>query len=193
MAKSDGSYHHGELKSAALAEAVLLLEAEGAGSISMRTLAKRIGVTHRALYRWFSDRDALLAEVAAIGFVKLAESILRASPSISHDRDSFVRGYLEFSLAHPAIYDVAMSQNRAAIRRSPALEQAVQNLVAISIAAFDASGDEGRDAIMALWSLLHGLVSLYRAGLLAIGDDGALVAYGQRLARQVDFPADPSV
>ena len=43
------TYHHGDLSNAALLAAETLLREEGVSAVSMREIAKRVGVTHRAL------------------------------------------------------------------------------------------------------------------------------------------------
>jgi AcrR family transcriptional regulator len=40
-------------------------------ALTMRALAKAVGVDHRALYRHYPDRDAVLAAVAAEGYRQL--------------------------------------------------------------------------------------------------------------------------
>ena len=62
------SYHHGDLRQALLAEATAMLEESGADGLSLRALARRVGVSHAAPGHHFADRNALLAELAADGF-----------------------------------------------------------------------------------------------------------------------------
>lgn len=87
-----GAYHHGDLAAAAVDEALRLIDADASASFSLRALAERLGVAHRALYNHFADREALLAGVAARGFDLLADALLLApdapgsSPPMSASR-----------------------------------------------------------------------------------------------------------
>jgi AcrR family transcriptional regulator len=45
-----------------------LVEEVGIDGVNMRTIAKRVGVTHVALYRHIASKEALLATIAEQGF-----------------------------------------------------------------------------------------------------------------------------
>ncbi|WP_285295628.1 TetR/AcrR family transcriptional regulator [Aureimonas altamirensis] len=187
MARDENTYHHGDLKGAVLAEARTLLEEGGVASVSMREIAKRTGVTHRAIYRWYADRDALLVALAAEGFRGLSASI-RAHldrDAEGEAKDRFVRGYLEYAVANSEIYRLAMAQSRTSLKDSADLKAAVDELIALSVGTLDARSDGGRDLVMAVWAALHGLHDLYRGGLLAIRDDDALIAYARTLTQKI--------
>jgi AcrR family transcriptional regulator len=188
------TYHHGDLSNAALLAAENLLREEGVSAVSMREIAKRVGVTHRALYRWFPDRDAMLAALAAAGFRRLAGCVRAAASSgqPSEARSSFVRAFLQFAVQHKALYQLTMSRSRAALKRYPVLGDAAADMVAASLEVFGGIDDQPRDFVIALWSMLHGLSDLYGAGLLAIRNDDALVDYGLTLSERLTPLARPA-
>ncbi|WP_417529663.1 TetR/AcrR family transcriptional regulator [Marinobacter lipolyticus] len=70
------SYHHGDLPQQAYQLALEILREHGDAAISLRALAKQIGVSAPALYRHFIDRESLLAELAVTGFEALRERLL---------------------------------------------------------------------------------------------------------------------
>lgn len=70
------SYHHGDLRQEASLLALVTLREQGDTGISLRALAKQLSVSAPALYRHFSDRDSLLAELAVTGFEELRERLL---------------------------------------------------------------------------------------------------------------------
>src|SRR5712691_4818265 len=72
-------YHHGNLRPALVAEAVRVLAEGDAASLSLRELARRLGVSHAAPYRHFADKDALLAAIAQQGFELLAAEVEAAA------------------------------------------------------------------------------------------------------------------
>jgi AcrR family transcriptional regulator len=79
-AATPSPYHHGNLRQA-LVDAALAAEAElGIGGLTLREVARRVGVSHAAAYRHFSGKDALVRAVADQGFARLDE-ILKAVPA----------------------------------------------------------------------------------------------------------------
>ncbi len=58
------AYHHGNLRQTLLNAAVLLAEEVGTERLSLRELARRVGVAPSAPYRHFASRKALLTAVA---------------------------------------------------------------------------------------------------------------------------------
>src|SRR5690606_29637298 len=74
MEKDPDRYHHGDLRAALLQAAVDVLAERGLGGLSLRECARRLNVSHAAPYRHFADKEALLVELAAEGFVRLADA-----------------------------------------------------------------------------------------------------------------------
>ena len=58
------SYHHGDLSQQAHRQALATLREQGDSAISLRALARQLGVSAPALYRHYADREPLLAELA---------------------------------------------------------------------------------------------------------------------------------
>jgi AcrR family transcriptional regulator len=180
------TYHHGGLKAAALEMAEGLIEAEP--DFSLRALAERLGVAHRALYNHFGDRGGLLAELSARGFDALARAVgATANPA------DFVRAYAGFALGRPRLYALMMQQTYAGFESVPALRAAADRMIAASLAVLapDApDADSGRRAVMRLWMLVHGGLSLHGSGALRTRTDAAFVA--ELLAIAGLAPAPPS-
>jgi len=65
-------YHHGDLHEEILCAARQLLEENNIASLSLRAVAKKVGVSHAAPYRHFKDKECLLAGIATGGFEELA-------------------------------------------------------------------------------------------------------------------------
>ena len=61
-------YHHGDLKSAVLAAAEKILETEGVDALTLRAVARMVGVSHTAPKNHFGDLEGLLSELAAVGY-----------------------------------------------------------------------------------------------------------------------------
>ena len=71
MKEATPSYHHGNLRTALLEKAKEHLIEKGPDKISLRALAREIGVSQTAPYRHFPDKTMLLAALAAEGFKQL--------------------------------------------------------------------------------------------------------------------------
>jgi AcrR family transcriptional regulator len=67
----DRPYHHGSLRSALVSAGMAVVETDGPDALSLRDLARSLGVSPTAPYRHFEDRRALLIAIAAEGFKEL--------------------------------------------------------------------------------------------------------------------------
>jgi len=158
-----GAYHHGDLKRA-LSEAGLELLAELGPDLSLRQVAQRVGVTHGAAYRHFEDREALLAELARLGFVDLRARLQRATrgaPDARGKLEAFLKAYLRFAWERPAQYEVMFGRRLNESGDFPDLEDAVLAAVRfLQSTVSDYLGNDdpirARDLGIGLWSFAHG-------------------------------------
>src|SRR3989344_5606520 len=70
--KPDRAYHHGDLRNALIDAGLTALEAQDASELSLRALARELGVSANAVYRHFADKEALLSALAAEGLRRFA-------------------------------------------------------------------------------------------------------------------------
>jgi len=158
-----GAYHHGDLKRA-LSEAGLELLAELGPDLSLRQVAQRVGVTHGAAYRHFEHREALLAELARLGFVDLRARLQRATRGAPDPRgklEAFLKAYLRFAWERPAQYEVMFGRRLNESGDFPDLEDAVLAAVRFlqsTVSDYLGSDDpiRARDLGIGLWSFAHG-------------------------------------
>lgn len=78
-------YHHGDLHGEILCAACALLEENNIASLSLRAVAKKVGVSHTAPYRHFKDKESLLAGIATLGYAELATQLARIATSHPED------------------------------------------------------------------------------------------------------------
>src|SRR5258707_4430824 len=99
-------YHHGDLRDALVHAALREAEQGGPEAISLKALAKQLGVSQPAPYRHFADREALLAAVTAEAFrqfsATLRESIRK--PSKRSKLSRIAQTTLAFGLRRNGIY-----------------------------------------------------------------------------------------
>src|SRR3982074_1280726 len=104
--KPHNAYHHGDLRDALIKAALREAEQGGAEAISIKALAKQLGVSQPAPYRHFADREALLTAVTAEAFRQfsagLRESITR--PSKRSKLSRLAQAALAFGLRRNGIY-----------------------------------------------------------------------------------------
>lgn len=173
-------YHHGALAAAALDEALGLIAADGEARFSLRALADRLGVAHRALYNHFADREALLAAVAARGFAQLADALAAAS-----EPAAFLAAYVRFARGFPGLYAVMTEINHAQINATPPLRAAVDRVIAVALAVLATPGadeDTRRREVMRVWMLAHGAIGLQRAGILRLRSEAHFIDEVLRIA-----------
>ena len=172
-------YRHGDLAAEGVRIGLALLEREPADALSLRRIAGEAGVTHKALYRHFGDKDALLVALAAAGLDALSEALQSAS-----GRAEVVRAYVRFALGRPRLYALMMATPRGT--EGP-LDAATMRVVEAVRAALPGETDE---AIIALWTLMHGGVSLQAAGMTRDRGEAGLA---ERLIRFAGaLPSGPS-
>jgi AcrR family transcriptional regulator len=186
------AYHHGDLAAAAVDAAMRLIEDDASAGFSLRALADRLGVAHRALYNHFADRDALLAAVAARGFHRLSDSLIDAP-----DAASFLAAYVRFALDQPGLYAVMMARSYDQFNAAPLLRAAADRMIAIALRVLAVDGtddDTRRRAVMRVWMLAHGGIGLHRSGVLRMRSDEEFVTEILRiagLAEDVPQPHQP--
>src|SRR4029077_19283475 len=79
MAVRPRPYHHGTLRSTLLAAAERTLAEGGVPALSLRELARQVGVSHAAPRRHFPHKQALLDALAEDGFERLGTALRDAS------------------------------------------------------------------------------------------------------------------
>lgn len=157
-----------------------ILERHGAAEVTMRKVARAVGVSAMAIYRHFPNREALLNRVVDDCFAEMSARWMTPSKS----RDFSVRltdlfnHYLDYAIEHPHAFDYTYSSRREDARRFPgdfrARRSPTANLTADLVNEAMAAGflrrDDPWDVTMALWSHAHGLICLYRAGRFSYSD-----------------------
>lgn len=158
------SYHHGDLRAALVAEGTRQLREEGAGDLSLRGVARAVGVSATAVYRHFPDKDALLSAIAEEGFRLLGQAQRAAfaagRENGAHAFQASGAAYVRFALANPALFRLMFARPTAASRQSDAAAFLREN----SAVSAPPGVDRELFALQA-WSLVHGLAMLMLDGL----------------------------
>jgi len=92
-------YHHGSLRQELVREGRALLVEEGQQAVTVRELARRVGVSHGAPLRHFRDRDAVLDAIAADGFDELRGHLeaARGPGDLGPRLTEYIRAHVRFA------------------------------------------------------------------------------------------------
>ena len=167
-------YHHGNLRRALIEAAREILVEQGKDALSLREVARQVGVSQTAPYHHFKNKEALLAAVAAQSFRDFDETMIRFKKDSDTPEQRLVSlglAYVEFARRHPAAFRLMFSsqiKNHAAypelVNAGAAayehVEKAVSDLIRQN--GGDAKAIEG--ASQGAWALAHGLATLFLEG-----------------------------
>lgn len=161
------------------AAAERLFAERGPDAVNMRQLAAELGVSAMTPYRYFKDKDAILAAVRAQGFDRFAaalETAFATSDDPLAQAAAVSSAYIEFALENPAAYRLMFDLTqpneadypdlmRAAARAKLTMRAYVDRLIAAGLIA----GGDPEVIAHAHWAAIHGLVVLKLAGKLSEG------------------------
>ena len=182
------SYHHGALREELLSASLHLIEAEGIGAVSLRRVAREAGVSPGAPYHHFGDRASLLAALSAQGFRLLARDLGAAKATTSSPvlaLSALLRAYVAFAQQQPAYFRLMFRPELSQPQKHPDVEAAgdaasgyLEETVADCVHAGIISAAQADCLAVTIWSLGHGLASLWLDGQLRhyCDDPGALTA-----------------
>ncbi|SPB17765.1 TetR family transcriptional regulator [Caballeronia novacaledonica] len=167
---ADVPYHHGNLREALIAEGRRALEDVGAHELSLRYLARAVGVSEAAPSRHFAGKEGLLAAIAADGWRDLAalrREILGADNTAMTAAYRMLRVYVEFAQSHKGLFDLMVGPRIVARDSYPELTEEGSisfRLFASSVeqAARENGWPESTLTLVthAAWSIEHGLATL---------------------------------
>src|SRR5262245_59631899 len=111
-----------ETRAAILSAAHRLLEKQGPEAVTMRRVAKAVGVTAMAIYHHFADRDALLRALADIESDRIS-ALFDGWPALGSPVNQIRRiaeSYVDYAFGRPRLFAFFFMQERPDIRRFPA-------------------------------------------------------------------------
>ena len=170
-------YHHGDLHQQILCAASTLLEENNIGSLSLRAVAKKVGVSHTAPYRHFKDKESLLAGIAGLGFDELTSQMKLAVATHPGDPAAQLQEaghrYVQLALKNPQCTQLMFGGILPCDDTYPELrasgDLAFEGLKIIiregQVLGVFKQGDEELLALSA-WSGIHGLTLLLIGGNL---------------------------
>jgi AcrR family transcriptional regulator len=169
-------YHHGNLRSALLAAAERTVRERGVQDLSLRELAREVGVSHGAPRRHFPDRQALFDALAESGFERLGSELRSAADAAGEEFQArlhaIAAAYIRFATRDPALLELMFAAKHQ--EALPTLEDAVDRAFSAMLELIEQgqaegmleSGDPERVGLV-LFSTIQGIAALFTAGVIA--------------------------
>lgn len=159
-----------DVREAVIAEALKIVEKQGVEALSMRAVARRLGLSHQAPYKHFESRDHILAEIVSRAYDSFAEHLEKRSriPGLDDEMLHMGLAYFEYAAKHPLQYRLMFStplpnladhpgMMERASRSYALLRESISKLPSTQMAK-DPEQLVERDALF-VWALIHGLSS----------------------------------
>ena len=157
----------GDLREACVREALEIIAKEGIDSLSLRDVARRLGVSHQAPYKHFPSRDHILAEVVGRAYASFAAHIEKRPRSEDpyEDLGNLGRCYMEYARKHPLHYQLMFGTPLPDPAEHPEMLDKADHALdclreAIARLPGRAPGADVELDALYVWSTVHGLASL---------------------------------
>ncbi|MFE9021882.1 TetR/AcrR family transcriptional regulator [Streptomyces sp. NPDC007808] len=168
-------YHHGDLRAALLAAAERTLRDKGVASLSLRELARDVGVSHAAPGRHFKDKQALLNALALAGYERLAQTLSAADdPALPLEPRliALARAYLGFAVDNTELLELMYARKHdpgASEQMAAAVDRTVGSLERV-LADAQKRGEiidgDPEELNLVTGAALHGVSAFITAGWL---------------------------
>ncbi len=171
MAKSE--YHHGDLENAIIETATKLLEVEGNSDISIRRIAKELGVSHQAPYQHFSSKSDVINAVREKGFDNLAlacrgaETKFPDSPFLQ--LQCAANAYVKFAIEYPTLYNLMFGMAEQQIDGNSVRQSTMRSFEALAKIIQQSTPPFSKTTVersRLFWAMGHGIASLAINGLV---------------------------
>ena len=172
-----------------------LFDEKGLDGVSLRNVAKKIGITPMAIYRHFEDKEALIDALVLDGLGEWSARVEALPPQQAFIRIAQIgEAYLDFALKEPRRYEAAFLLHSSKARRYPddflagrspagnAQLKAFQEMVAQGLIDKDAPVE----ILVTNAALSQGLITLYRAGRIAGGEEEFRALYRRAMQRSTE-------
>jgi AcrR family transcriptional regulator len=176
LSMRDRLYHHGDLRAGLLEQAEQVLRDRGAAALSLRELARDLGVSHAAPHRHFKDRRALLDALAFVGFDRLTTRLTEADSGpgseFSQRLIALAHAAVDFAVCEPELMALMFSRKHDTDAVGE-MDKAWERLGAplFAVVAYGQQTDEVHAGDIhriteSAFAAVHGVASLAAVGML---------------------------
>ena len=179
-------YHHGNLRAVLLDAAERTVRERGVQELSLRELAREVGVSHGAPRRHFADRQALLDALAENGFARLGAELRGAADAAGADFEARLQAtavaYVRFATRDAALLELMFAGKREQAH-SGRLHEAADRAFSVILELIEQGqaegllepGDPERIGLV-LFASVQGAAALVTAGIVEATQLDELVA-----------------
>jgi len=171
MNTQKNQYHHGDLASAFMDAAIRRIAEHGVEKLSLRAVARDLGVSQTAPYRHFQDKTHLLQLLAQQGFEMLADQTKTAANDYEGDLlDKILisgMAYLNFAKHHPEHYRLMFGSKLPRQCQPEVLENSslsafgcILDQVTLGVEQGVLVQEEPKVLAKTQWSTVHGIAML---------------------------------
>lgn len=168
---SPKSYHHGNLRTELLDTAIEQLRAGDADDLSLRALARAVGVSQTAPYRHFADKGELLAAMATRGYRDLLAALHAAGDQTpdcpTRQLMGFAHAYVDYAAGQPQLFKLMFGPAVQPAEKYPELREASRETFGLVQAILHQGMELGQFREQnyvylanAAWAGIHGLATL---------------------------------
>ena len=174
---SEKPYHHGALEAALMDAALDFVQTSGIEALTLRDLARTLGVSPSAVYRHFPSRDHLVSRVSQAARESLADALLEARDAvISNGRakrrsverfEAIGRAYVVFATQHPSLFAAAFAlcDVPPAAEDNPSAWSVLVDSVEEMVVSQAIPASRRADAPIIAWAGVHGLANILTASI----------------------------
>ena len=167
-----------QIREKILEKALAIIATKGLDGLTMRSLAKKTGMTAPNLYNFFTGKDEIYIHLVIRGFEMLDQN-LRAAAALHKDAverlRAMISAYLAFGISHPRYYDIMFTRATpkyndyigTPLEKMSAVEYKISmDIAALALdAAKEVMGPDAPEDLLTLrlveiWSLMHGMITL---------------------------------
>lgn len=172
--------------------------AHGIDGVTLRDLATAMGVSPMTPYRYFKDKDAILAAVRSRAFKRFADTMEKSEATMRRKGGGQPGDtYIDWALKNPAAYRIIFDTNQPTAFDYPELVAAMKRARETMTGGWKILREQGRfkgDVDLAghlHWSAMHGAVMLELTGLIKKPHDARSIARRALSALHRDLDVKP--
>ena len=200
----ESGYHHGDLRNSLVSIGTELLNTKGVSSISLREIARTIGVGHNAPYRHFNNKQQLLEAIAESGFRQLTGRNTRLELEYAHDPETQLfessMHVIHMAATQGNLFELMfggfLKPDEGGIELKKAADEAMQSLVRIikngQQQGVFIQGDPMKLAISSM-SMIQGLAMMISSGKLRPQLSPLMASLHQQSANNKNWADNPDI
>lgn len=193
MTEQRRTYHHNHLKEALITQGLHMIHQEGMGALSLRRLAKEVGVSAAACYNHFKNAEELfgaMTDYITLEFTQVMAAAIEENP-YGCITISMGCAYVKFFAEYPHYFTLLFDSRDLGISITGDSIKADDSFPPFRVFEEGARKEmqlcqvpeaEFRDNLLAMWSMAHGLAAM--ANMKGIHYDGDWVELAEKIMKE---------